>query len=249
MRWGRQTLDDSEDIASITFQALIANQLLNRWMKEPRSKFRTLLCSVARNVISNQVRISSGRQRLIRENQDLLQQFLVSEPGEELQVSSDQLDAFYAAWVEDLVQKAVDRLLEESLKTGHGDRFRVLFGRICEEMSMKDIAKSLRIDVSKAENDFKQAKKRLQDILQDLVREQSARYSPPEEVASAFASEWRELGEFLQSRGGIDAALRNAHELVDARELKNREFSATTLILQTASQQLRALRTKAPPAE
>ena len=43
-------LEDAEDTASLTFEALISNQLLVRWVAKRSAKLRTLLCSVVRKI-------------------------------------------------------------------------------------------------------------------------------------------------------------------------------------------------------
>lgn len=234
LRRGLRNLDDAEDIASLMFTALLSSDLLRRWLDRPRAKLRTLLCVVTRNVISSRARVDVGRQRLLAENRNFIQSVIPVEVDTEPAVPDDQLEAFYAAWVEDIVQEAVDQMLEETLRTGHSDRFRVLYGRICERMAMKQIAELLGIAVSTAENDFRQAKKRLADILEQLVRRRVERYAAPADVMNEFRSEWQELGQFLEEHGGIETALQRAHERVDAYELKSREFAATTRILRDA---------------
>jgi DNA-directed RNA polymerase specialized sigma24 family protein len=54
---GSLGLADAEDVASLTFEALIANQLLPRWVINRSAKLRTLLCTVTRNVMSNRARV------------------------------------------------------------------------------------------------------------------------------------------------------------------------------------------------
>lgn len=66
-RWGRLSVEDSEDVASVVFEALIVSRLLERRNVNPSAKLRTLLCSVTRNVLSNRARVASGRERLVRE--------------------------------------------------------------------------------------------------------------------------------------------------------------------------------------
>jgi hypothetical protein len=52
-RWGRLQWDDAEDVSSATFQVILSVWLLERWLKQPTARLRTLLCSVVRNVLSN----------------------------------------------------------------------------------------------------------------------------------------------------------------------------------------------------
>src|SRR5262245_24491049 len=61
---------DAEDVASLTFEAILSNQLLARWMLNQSAKLRTLLCSVVRNIISNRARVNEGRERILQEIAD-----------------------------------------------------------------------------------------------------------------------------------------------------------------------------------
>lgn len=207
VRRGCNNLADAEDVASQTFQALLTNQLLARWTTTQSAKLRTLLCSVVRNVISNKARLEQGRQRLMQGHLDQGGDLagMVDAPIE-------QIDAFYAAWVDEVLAKAVERLLEGYLQTGKGDYFRVLYGRICEEMPMKDVAESLGIKVASAENYFKAARKRLGDLLEEDVRSHVERYSALGTSDDEFTAEWTRLGEHLAAHGGLEAVVRRASE-------------------------------------
>src|SRR5262245_52690098 len=61
------TAADAEDVASLTFEAVVTNQLLARWVLNHSAKLRTLLCSVVRNILSNRARVHAGRERILRE--------------------------------------------------------------------------------------------------------------------------------------------------------------------------------------
>src|SRR5262245_3212426 len=60
MRRGGLALADAEDVAAATFEALVANRLLARWVSDRAAKLRTLLCAVVRNVLSNRARVQAG---------------------------------------------------------------------------------------------------------------------------------------------------------------------------------------------
>ena len=175
---------DIEDVASQTFEALLTNQLLARWILNRSAKLRTLLCTVTRNVMSNRVRIEQGRARLLREH--------LEQGGELIGLDApvEQVDAFYAAWVEDLVEQAVETLLSEYHRDGKGDYFRVLYGRLCESMAIGEIAESLGLKITSVENYFKAARKRLTAILQDLVGQHIERYAAGVDQ-DEFEVEWR----------------------------------------------------------
>lgn len=114
-RWGRVSFEDAEDVGSATFQVVITGQLLQRWLQQPSAKLRTLLCSVVRNVLSNRARMDLGRQRLLRENRELLQSLIVNEIDGNDPASAETQDAFYAAWAEELVSSTLRSLHAELL--------------------------------------------------------------------------------------------------------------------------------------
>jgi RNA polymerase sigma factor (sigma-70 family) len=204
-RYGSLSADDAEDVASQTFEALLTNQLLSRWMVNRSAKLRTLLCTVSRNVMSNRARVEQGRARLIREH---------LEQGGELggvEAPAEQVDLFYAAWVEDLLEQAVELLLGEYLQSGKNDYFRVLHGRICEELSMNEIAECLGLKVTTAENFYKSARKRLASIFEDLMREHVGRYAAEDSAGEEFTAEWARLGNHLQEHGGLEQTIRRAY--------------------------------------
>jgi RNA polymerase sigma factor (sigma-70 family) len=220
---------DAEDVASLTFEVLLTNRLLARWVLNRSAKLRTLVCSVVRNILSNRARVQSGRERILRE---LSEQ---SEPGRSFQsidASDEQVDAFYAAWVADLLEQAAQSLMDEYHSAGKGDYFRVLYGRICEEMTMPEIAESLGLPLTTVENYFKAARKRLAGGLQELVRECVSRYCSKEDLEEEWQSEWNRLGEHLKTHGGLEDVLRRAssgHDVIAARQRKANGVASTIL--------------------
>lgn len=169
-----------------------------RWQTHQGAKLRTLLCTVVRQVLANQARIQTGRVRLLKE--ELARggsplQAYTAEPVEE------PLDTFYGAWVEDLLRSCVDGRLQEYHTAGKGDYFRVLYGRLCEGLSVAEVSRALRIKLTDAENYFKAARHRLSQKLQIALREQVARYCDATSVAAEFDEEWKRLGEFLERHG------------------------------------------------
>ena len=210
-RWGGLSPEDAEDVASKTFEVILLNRLLARWCADRSAKLRTLLCSVARNVLSNRARVSQGRKRR-------LQEYLEKGRGDgALRVdgspdpTADQTDAFYSAWVENLLQQSVDSLMKSLHASGKGDCFRVLYGRLCDGMTMPQISDALGITTTMAENHFKAAKRRLAESLQEHVRRHVLRYSDAADAAAEFDAEWKELADFLQQYGGLEQAVRRVH--------------------------------------
>jgi hypothetical protein len=93
---------NDEDVACHTFSVVWENRLLGRWVSNRSAKLRSLLCAVVRNILSNWNRVRATRQRLSDE--------LVRQVEESSRARDEQSDAFYAAWVEDLLQQAYDLL-------------------------------------------------------------------------------------------------------------------------------------------
>ena len=125
MRWGARQLRDAEDVASQTFEVLWKNRLLVRWMSNRSAKLRTLLCRVARNVLSNRHRVQANRDRLLREPAE------AGEAKEPDRTEEEQIKVFYGAWAEDVVSRAVESLAAEYYRHGKGDYVWVLYGRLC----------------------------------------------------------------------------------------------------------------------
>ena len=103
-------------------------------------------------------------------------------------------------------------LLAEYDQSGRGDYFRVLYGRICEQLSMPDIAEMLQIKLSSAESYYRHARRRLQEQVQELIQQHVLRYSGADDVRDEFNVESMRAGEYLQQRGGLEAAVRKAYQ-------------------------------------
>lgn len=209
-RSGAATWEDAEDVAAQSFEVLLQNQLLACWVAHQSAKLRTLLCAVARNVLSNQARVDKGRERLVREHGGRLDDRGGLPLVPSLDAPAEQDDAFYAAWVEALIRQAVDALLAHCYREGKGDYFRVLYGRVCDGLSLSEVARALKMETAQAENAYKQARQRLSYQLEQLVRDHVERYNPPSEAAAEFVAEWGRLGQHLQKHGELEAAVRRA---------------------------------------
>jgi RNA polymerase sigma factor (sigma-70 family) len=207
---GNLTREDAEDVASETLEAIVKNNLLSRWSASRSAKLRTLICAVVRNILSNRARVASGREKVVRDHGGELDRYLDFTAGDLEDASKEYADAFYAAWAEDLVNQAVDGLLAEYNASGKGDCFRVLYGRVCEEMPFAEIAAALKLTAGATESHFRQAKQRLSDRLQDLVRWQVGRYSSAAEADAEFVVEWGRLGDHLRDHGGLEGAVRRS---------------------------------------
>ena len=206
------SIQDAEDVAAETFEVLWKNQLLGRWAAGRSAKLRTLLCGVVRKVLANRGRVREGRRRLMKEHGD----DLINRPGflvvESIDAPVHDDDAFYAAWADDVVQTATEALLAEYNRSGKGDYFRVLYGRICDEMKTPEIASALGLARTRVENYYKHARRRLGEKLEELVRRHVERYGESDDTEGDFAAEWAQLGDHLQARGGLESAVRRAYQ-------------------------------------
>lgn len=229
-RQGNLGNEDAEDIASLTFEAVVKNELLARWITNRSARLRTLLCTVVRNLISNFRRVEAGRARILREQ--IAAGTIV--PAQAREAEPEDIDSFYAAWVEETVQGAVESLVDEYHRSGHGDRFRVLYGRVCERMTTAEIAASLQIPMSAAENHYKHARNRLGEKLRELVRNHVLRYSAPEKAEEEVEIEWAAMGEYLAQHGDLEGTLERAYQWIDPladRQRLRQSMDATVIRL------------------
>jgi hypothetical protein len=161
----------------------------------------------------------------------------LAEQFDNLDPSDDpQTDAFYAAWVEDVVQQAVEAMSAEYLLQGHGDYVRVLYTRVCEGLSVAEVAQALDIKTTDVVNYSRHARRRLSEKLEQVVRDQIGRYSRSNEADSEFAEEWQKLGCYLGDHGGLEEALRRAYEMLDPVQSRTRrEHGLTRAVTQLTS--------------
>ena len=132
------------------------------------------------------------------------------------------MDAFYAAWVEDIVQQAVESLAADYCRKGQVDYVRVLYGRLCQGMTIAKAAEALKISPAAVDHYFRHARERLSEKLEQLVRRQVQCYCPAEEAQQEFAAEWQRLGQYLAEHGGIEEAVRRAYDLLNPVQAKQR---------------------------
>jgi len=218
MRWGAANLDDAEDVAGQTFAAMWQNRLLARWIAHRSAKLRTLLCSVTRNVLANQRRVQEGRVDRAAE---------VAQHFERLQeANASQADAFYTAWVEDLLQQAVGAMAIDYHRQGKGDYVRVFYGRLCQHLSVAELAELLTLKTSDVDNYFRHARAQLAGRLENVLRSRIARYAREGEAEEDFAREWQALGEHLGRHGGLEEAVRQGFKLLDPLQAEDRKSVA-----------------------
>jgi DNA-directed RNA polymerase specialized sigma24 family protein len=210
-------------VASQTFEVLWENRLLVRWVSHRSSRLRSLLCGIVRKLLANRNRTRENRERLSRELAEHIGQFCA--------VQDEQTDAFFAAWVEDLVRQAVESLAAEYYSQGKGAYVRVLYGRLCRQWTMVETAQTLGISPSDVHNYFRHIKARLGQKLEDLLRSQVARYCMPDDVQQQFALEWANLGSYLSEHGGLEQAVKQAYELLDPEMARRNQQTGLKVVL------------------
>ncbi len=73
---GSPTVEDAEDVAAETLEAIVKNNLLARWSANRSAKLRTLICAVVRNILANRARVASGREHLVRDHGGQLDRYV-----------------------------------------------------------------------------------------------------------------------------------------------------------------------------
>ena len=234
LRWGARDISDAEDVSSQTFEALWEHRLLVRWMSNRSAKLRTLLCAVARNILSQRGRVQSNRDHLFRKMLDSFER--------EDQNNNDHVDAFYSAWVEDVLQRALESLAAEYYRNGKGNHIRVFYGRICQRLTIAQMADTLQISNSAVDHYFRHVRDRLAEKLKKLILAQVKRYVSAQEVDAEYEQEWTRFGEYLREHGGLDEAVRRAYDLLNpvlaARQEKtsiNKAADRFTTIIRSSS--------------
>jgi len=207
LRHGARGLDDAEDVASQTFEVLWRNGLLDRWRSNQSAKLRALLCGVVRHLLAN--------RRRSRQRQERLRPGLIEHVEELSRSSQAEIDVFYAAWVEGMVVQAVESLAVEYCGKGQGDRIRVLYGRLCEGLTIAKAADALNLKPTTVDFYFRDARDRLAETLRRLLEEHVRRYVSPDEAEVECALEWEALGTHLAAHGGLEEAVRQTYALLD----------------------------------
>jgi hypothetical protein len=105
---------------------------------------------------------------------------------------------------------------------------RVLYSRLCEQLTIAEVADALSIKPANVDYYYRHARERLSTRLEELVRSQVRLYCEPEETEHEFAVEWQRLGDYLTEYGGLEQAMRQTYEFSDAAELTKRRRTALT---------------------
>lgn len=222
---------DAEDVAGEAFEVILRKRLLGQWAADRSSKLRTLLCTVVRHILSNRARVQQGRRRLLEAK--------AAEPGageqlpvfKDAEASTEDEDRFFASWVEGILYKAVESLMQEYHRTGKGDYFRVLYGRICEGLSVPEIAGALNLPKTSVENYHKAARKRLKSLLEEQIDRHVRQYSQPGQAAEEFTLEWGRIGEYLEKQGGLEKVISQVFAGGETTQAARRETAAITSVL------------------
>jgi len=222
--------EDAEDVAAEAFEVLLRKHLLERWLSNPSAKLRTLLCTVAKQVLANQLRVRTGRIRLLRNKaRELLSRTdlpTIKSPNKQ----TDQVDEFYSAWIESILLQTVESLVQEYDRRDEVNRFKVLHARICLGMATNQISQSLNMKVSDAEYYYKAACKRLTTKLEESVRQNISRYCDLQDLDSEFDSEWCLIGQYLKEHGGLEEAIAIVYRNANLVKMAHRQSKAVTSV-------------------
>ncbi|NLX95133.1 MAG: sigma-70 family RNA polymerase sigma factor [Rhodopirellula sp.] len=243
---------DAEDVASATFEILLRNRLLAQWQADRSARLRNLICGVVRKQLATIFRTDNERRELLQNliRQDAIDRSVLNR--EDWEVSADPEDLFYAAWVEDLLQQSMEGLRHHLFRRGKGDHFRVLYGRLCEDLTREEISQLLGLSLASVDNRYRTARVVLERELKARIARYVRRYCTPTEMQSEFLDEWNRLGEHLFKQGGLEASLRQAflQSIPDATCMRRSDsFSTTAGLLRMAVREERARADRQTPNE
>lgn len=205
LRRGARNLAEADEVVAQTFETLWEAKLLVRWVANRTAKLRTLLCAVAWRILSGRLRDEGYHQRSLRQWAEKAASPALPAP--------DQADLFYRAWVEELLQRAVDLVARDYYCDNQGDRVRVLYSRLCEGLSVAETAHLLELRYSDVVSFYRQARQRLAERIRQVLRNHIARYCAEDEAQTEFEEEWQRLAEYLERHGGLEEAVRAAYEV------------------------------------
>ncbi|MBI1374406.1 MAG: hypothetical protein GC159_16940 [Phycisphaera sp.] len=199
--------EDAEDVAAITIEVLLRNQLLERWTTDRSAKLRTLLCAVVRRVLANQARVQHNRRELLEQ----LSHELVSRKDlptlKAGDATQEDMDVLFAAWAEQLLRVAVRQVVSQLRVEGKDSQVAVLKARVCDQLSIKDTAAATGVSTTDVTNYYHRVQKRLHDALQEVLYNHIRPNTPTRYVDAELLREWEALAEHLESHGGLDDAI------------------------------------------
>lgn len=206
---GRLSEAEAEDVVAVAVEAIISNQLLDRWHSDRSAKLRTFLCSVIRYVLNNRHRVEAGRQRLQDAWEPDWSTMLQSEAPPH---AAEDVDLLYAAWVEDLLTQSFVNLAEDLRQKDKFHHFQVLYGKVSQELSQSEIAKRLNLKESAVDNHYRSVKKRFHRRLQSTLRESMAPNMKSDHLDGEIVREWSNLRLYLQNYGGLAVVLGRVYQ-------------------------------------
>jgi RNA polymerase sigma factor (sigma-70 family) len=215
LRRGAASQDVAEEVTSDVFQVLWEKGLLDRWSSNRAAKLRTLICSVARKLLS---------QRFRAKRPDRL-------PIEHAAIDGEDADIFYAAWAEDIIQTCIQDLATDYRREGKGDYLRVFHGRICEGLTIREVAAALGLVETSVDHHYRHVRDRLETHLKAKVRQHVSQYCPEEENEAEFTQEWQQLGDYLRGRGDVEKVVADVYSQFDPQELAQRRDRSITKTL------------------
>lgn len=224
MRRGNVRWHEAEEIASLVFEVVLKKDLIQRWHETPKAKLRTLLCAVTCRVQANYVRSASRRDLSLATLDFDVRELSVDDTNWE--------KTFYAAWVDDLLQKCLNSLVREYHAQDRGDYVRVLYGRLNEGLTIAQVSQTLDLSASSVDNYYRHAIKRLKDSIRSAVQSHVIRYTG--DAQEGFAEEWAALAEHLRQHGGLAQAVRNAEVQLRSCESTIRRQMGVQAVLQNS---------------
>ena len=143
-------------------------------------------------------------------------------------------------------RRAVESIAAQYYREAKGDYVRVLYGRLCQRLSIAELAGALEIQPSAVDNYFRHARQRLADALQALLRQQIDSYAAAEEAEQEFQVEWQQVGAYLSDHGGLEEAVRRTYELMDPVSTQRNQRAG----LRAAAERIASLvQSNPPPAD
>jgi RNA polymerase sigma-70 factor (ECF subfamily) len=160
----RGSADESEDLTQQFFADLIEHDRLSA-LSPDRGSVRGFLKVALRNFVANQRRAESARQR----------RFPIDEAHAEIaeDPSLGPDEAFDRAWVKQILTEAVSHLRRQLEAEGRARQYEV-FDAYClhqDDVTYEEVAGRLGMKAEDARNRVRDSRRRLVDILREMVRE------------------------------------------------------------------------------
>jgi hypothetical protein len=105
-------------------------------------------------------------------------------------------------------------------------------------MTAVQISRELGIRTGCVRSHYRAACRRLGTKLKESVYKHVFRYSEFKDLSSEFDSEWRQIGQYLKERGGLEQAISKVYESRGLVELAQRQTQAVALTTHRLAQAL-----------